>query len=260
MTAAIITMLLAGFLSGVGLMIASKKFFVEKDPRIEEVTELLPAANCGACGFPGCSALAESIVKGKSATNACPVINSENAKAIAVLLGVEASVVIKKVARVRCKGGKSEAVEKYEYYGNLDCHNIHILSGGNKSCSYGCLGEGSCVKVCAFDAIKMNSNKIPVVDVKKCTACGLCVKACPREIICLTPQDKHYVVACLSKDRGAEVKRNCSVGCIGCRLCEKNCPVEAINIKDFLAEIDPKLCINCGKCKEVCPTKSICRF
>ncbi|WP_265821102.1 RnfABCDGE type electron transport complex subunit B [Geovibrio ferrireducens] len=260
MTSAILTMLSTGFVAGFGLMIASKKFHVEKDPRIEQVVNLLPAANCGGCGFPGCGALAESIVKGKSAPNSCPVLGAESAAEIAALLGIELGSSVRKVARVRCKGGRAEAPEKYDYYGPRDCHSVNLLSGGNKLCSYGCLGEGSCVKACGFDAMYMDENRLPVIVEEKCTSCGMCVKACPRSIITIIEQDKPFVVTCMSKDKGGDVKKACSVGCIGCKLCVKNCPVTAIQVENFLAVIDPDICINCGKCEEVCPTKAIKKF
>jgi Na+-translocating ferredoxin:NAD+ oxidoreductase RNF subunit RnfB len=260
MISALLTMLVTGFVAGLGLMIASKKFHVEKDSRIEGVTDLLPAANCGGCGFPGCGALAESIVAGKSAPNSCPVLGTEGARKIAELLGIDFGGSVRKVARVRCRGGSEQAPEKYDYYGPRDCHSINMLAGGNKLCAYGCLGEGSCVKACGFDAMYMNENRLPIVIEEKCTSCGLCVKACPRNIITIVPQDKPFVVTCVSKDKGGDVKKNCSVGCIGCRLCAKNCPVSAITVENFLAVINPGLCINCGKCEEVCPTSAINKF
>ncbi|WP_022850250.1 RnfABCDGE type electron transport complex subunit B [Limisalsivibrio acetivorans] len=260
MTAAVLTMLATGFAAGFGLMVASKKFHVDKDPRIEGINELLPAANCGGCGFPGCGALAESIVAGNSGPDSCPVGGSELAEQIADYLGMEFGGGVKKVARVKCRGGSDKAPEKYDYYGPRDCHSIAMLAGGNKLCSFGCLGEGSCVKACGFDAMRMGEDRIPIIDPVMCTSCGMCVKACPRALIELIPEDKPFVVTCMSKDKGPEVKKNCTVGCIGCRLCAKNCPVGAIEVDSFLAKIDPETCINCGKCEEVCPTNAILKF
>ncbi|AEI15096.1 electron transport complex, RnfABCDGE type, B subunit [Flexistipes sinusarabici DSM 4947] len=246
-----------GFVAGLGLFIASKKFAVEKDPKIEEVDELLPGANCGACGLPGCSSLAEAIVKGDVLPSACPVADNESVGKIAELLGIEAGTNVKHVARVKCNGGCHNSPEKYKYYGPGDCHSITMLAGGNKECIYGCVGGGSCVKACAFNAMEMGEDKIPRIFEDKCTACGMCVKACPRDIIELMPIENKFVVNCCSKDKGPETKKACSVGCIACRLCAKNCPVDAITVENNLAKIDPEICTNCGKCEEVCPMKTI---
>lgn len=257
---AVVTLGATGFVAGLGLFFASKKFAVEKDPKIAEVNEILPGANCGGCGFPGCSALAEAIVKGKVASTSCPVGGAELAEKIAKILGVEVGSTVKKVARVRCRGGSDKCPEKYEYYGPSDCHSITLLSGGIKQCIYGCVGGGSCVKACSFNAMYMGADKIPVVLEDKCTACGMCVKACPRSLIELLPEDKKFVVSCRSMDKGADTKKACSVGCIGCRLCIKNCPENAIDMDGNVAKINPEKCINCGKCEEVCPTKAINRY
>ncbi|MGA1847055.1 RnfABCDGE type electron transport complex subunit B [Deferribacter abyssi] len=260
MIEAIIVVGASGFAAGFGLLLASKKFSVEKDPRIEDVNELLPGANCGGCGYPGCSALAEAIVSGDTPPTACPVGGAELAEKIGELLGLEVGTTVKKVAKIKCKGGHNECPSKYDYYGPLDCHAIVLLGGGNKGCIYGCVGGGSCVKACNFDALKMGENGIPVVDEDKCTACGLCVKACPRNLIELIDVEKRYLVTCSSKDKGVETKKVCSVGCIACRLCAKNCPVDAIMVENNVAFIQPEKCTNCGKCEEVCPTKAIVRL
>jgi len=227
MITSIIVLGSTGFVAGLGLFIASKKFAVEKDPKIEEVNELLPGANCGACGLPGCSSLAEAIVNGDVLPSACPVADDESLGKIAELLGIEAGSKVKNVARVKCNGGCHNSPEKYKYYGPGDCHSITMLVGGNKECIYGCVGGGSCVK------------------------------ACPRDIIELMPAENKFVVNCCSKDKGPETKKACSVGCIACRLCAKNCPVDAITVENNLAKIDPEICTNCGKCEEVCPMKTI---
>lgn len=260
MVEAIIVVGASGFVAGFGLLLASKKFSVEKDPLIEEINELLPGANCGGCGFPGCSGLAEAIAKKEAPPTACPVGGDETAQKIASLLGIEVSVGVRKVAKIKCRGGHQECPTKYDYYGPKDCHAIVMLAGGNKGCIYGCVGGGSCVKACGFDALKMGENGIPVVDEDKCTACGMCVKACPRGLIELLDVDKKFLVACSSKDKGAETKKVCSVGCIACRLCVKNCPENTITIENNVAYIHPEKCANCGKCEEVCPTKAIVKL
>jgi len=260
MIEAVVVVGLSSFVAGFGLYAASKKFSVEKDPRIEEVNEILPGANCGGCGYPGCSALAEAIVKGDAPASACPVGGAELAEKIGKLLGLEVDASVRKVAKIKCHGDKEKCPPKYEYYGPADCHAIVLLGGGNKGCIYGCVGGGSCVKACNFDALKMGDNGIPVVDEKKCTACGLCVKACPRNLIELIDVEKRFIVSCSSKDKGVETKKVCSVGCIGCRLCAKNCPADAITVENNLAYIHAEKCINCGKCEEVCPTKAIIKL
>lgn len=260
MISAVVTMGLTGFIAGLGLMIASKKFHVDKDPRIEGVNELLPAANCGGCGYPGCSALAVAIVEGREAPHACPVGGKELAVNIAKYLGVELAKTSRKVARVKCKGGVENSPEKYDYFGPKDCNSIVLLAGGNKLCTFGCVGEGSCVKSCAFDAMKMGKDKIPVIFPEKCTSCGMCVKACPRNLITLIPEKKPVVVTCMSKDKGGEARKCCKVACIGCSACVKKCPVGAINVENFLAKIDSDLCVDCKECVAVCPTKAISDF
>ncbi|MGE4319114.1 MAG: RnfABCDGE type electron transport complex subunit B [Deferribacterales bacterium] len=254
---AVMTLSVTGFIAGLGLMYASKKFHVEKDERIAEVNGMLPGANCGGCGYPGCMALAEAIVKGKAPVNACPVCSKEETKGIASYLGLSVSSSVRRVARVRCNGGCENGIEKYNYYGPRDCHSVVMLGGGNKVCTYACVGEGSCVKSCAFGAMRMGKDKIPVITPEKCTACGACVKACPRDLITLLPEDKPIVVICRSKDKGPDVKKACKVGCIGCKMCEKKCPVGAIDVDSFLAVIDPSVCTVCGICVEVCPTHAI---
>jgi len=260
MIAAIITMAATGFVAGLGLMYASQKFKVVKDERIEKINEMLPAANCGGCGYPGCMALAEAIVAGKASPDACPVGGKQLAKDIASYMGMEVSAGAKKVARVCCNGGTENGVEKYEYYGPRDCNSVTLLAGGQKLCTYACVGEGSCIKSCAFDAMYMGKDGIPRIVPDKCTSCGKCVAACPRKLIKLIPEDKPFIVSCMSKDKGPDVKKACKVGCIGCKMCEKKCPVGAIDVDSFLAVIDPAPCISCGECEQVCPTGAIRNF
>ncbi|MEF3255436.1 MAG: RnfABCDGE type electron transport complex subunit B [Deferribacterales bacterium] len=260
MLESVIVLGIAGTVAGAGLLIASKKFSVEKDPRIEKVLELLPSANCGGCGYPGCAALAEAMVKGEAKIDACPVGGSDTVKAIAEFLGIEYLTTIKKVAKVRCNGTKENCDEKYIYNGPGDCHSITLLAGGIKKCTYGCVGGGSCVTACKFDAIYIGSGGIPIVDDEKCTACGMCVKACPRNLIEILPVDKKFLVKCRSLDKGVDAKNFCKTACIACKLCQKNCPVDAITVDNNVAYINADKCINCGKCEEVCPTKAIVKY
>ena len=245
-----------GVIFGLGLALAARKLAVEEDPRIDEVEALLPGANCGACGHPGCRGMAEAVVNGSAAVNGCPV--NKDATPIAKVMGVEFTAPQKRlVAKVRCGGGKAEAKERFTYAGVWDCVAAQQILGGPKVCEFGCLGEGTCASVCPFDAITMSENGLPVVDEEKCTACGICVKSCPRQLIALLPAGDPVTVLCLNKNKGPEVRQACQVGCIGCGLCVKQCRQNAITVTDYLASIDPELCTACGACIAKCPTKAI---
>lgn len=244
-----------GIVIGVLLGIAGKKFAVEVDEKEVAVRELLPGSNCGGCGYAGCDALAAAIAKGEAPANACPVGGAAVAGKVADVLGVEVET-IKKVAYVKCAGNCEKAGIKYEYSGTMSCKDAAFVSGGPKGCSYGCMGYGSCVKVCEYGAITIEDG-IAVVDRDKCVACGKCVKECPKGLIEIIPYDSKYHVSCSSKEKGVAVGKVCSTGCIGCSLCAKACPKEAIQINDFLAKIDYDLCVNCGLCAKKCPKKII---
>ncbi len=241
---------------GVLLSIASNIFEVQVDPKISEVRHALPGANCGACGFPGCDGLANAIVAGKAPTNACSVGGNPVAELVAEIMGVAAQSVDKNVATVLCQGDCDKAKDKFVYSGIQDCRAATVLHSGQKSCSYGCVGCGTCFDVCEFDAIRM-INGVAFIDKDKCTACMKCIEVCPKHIIELVPYDNEYVVKCMSKDTGKEVRQKCSIGCIGCQICVKNCPTDAFSFENNLARINYELCINCGICEEKCPTKSI---
>ena len=246
-----------GLFIGLFLGIAGIKFKVEVDEREEAILGVLPGNNCGGCGYPGCSGLAAAIVKGEAPVNACPVGGEDVAKKVAAIMGVEAGDSVKMVAFVKCQGDCDKAKVDYEYTGAEDCAMLSFVpNGGPKSCNYGCLGYGSCVKACPFDAIHV-VNGIAVVDKEACKACGKCVAACPKHLIELIPYDAKYVVACSSKEKGPVTMKECTVGCIGCTLCAKNCPNEAVKIENFLSTIDQDKCEGCGICMEKCPKKSI---
>ena len=220
---AIATMGGLGLLFAGGLAIADMKLKVKENPLIEKVYEALPGANCGACGKAGCYDFAVNVVNGESKVNGCPVGGEECAQAVASIMGVEADTTVKMIPRILCHGGNSEAVKKMtSYYGPLSCSAMDIVSGGDKLCFYGCLGGGDCVEACPFDAMYMNDNGIPEVIEELCTACTMCVQACPRDIIEMHPIDRNVFVFCKNHDDPKTSKNVCSVACLGCGICARN--------------------------------------
>lgn len=245
-----------GLIFGAILAYASKKFAVEVDERVESILEVLPGANCGGCGFPGCGGLASAIVEGNAPVNGCPVGGSECAAKIGEIMGVSSEAGEKKVANIICSGNCSVSKEKYLYEGINDCRAASALNGGSKDCKYGCLGLGTCVSVCKFDAIKLIDG-VAVIDEEKCVLCGKCMDVCPKGLITEKPVKNKVFVSCNSKDFGKTVKDKCSVGCIGCGICAKSCPFDAIHVEDKIAKIDYSKCVQCMICVEKCPTKAI---
>lgn len=246
-----------GLFIGVFLGVAGKKFAVEVDPREEAIMEVLPGNNCGGCGYAGCSGLASAIVKGEAEVGGCPVGGSPVAEKIGKIMGLEAGEQVHKVAFVKCGGSDTNAKKEYEYHGVKDCVMMNMMQdGGSKACSYGCLGEGSCVKVCPFDAIHVVDG-VAVVDKEACKACNKCVEICPKKLIELVPYDQKHLVQCSSRDKGKDVTKACSVGCIGCRMCERVCEHDAVHVTNNIAYIDTDKCTNCGACAAKCPRKII---
>lgn len=246
-----------GLLFGAGLAVASKKFAVEVNPAAEQIRESLPGANCGGCGFAGCDAYAAAVAEGRAPVNGCPVGGAKVAQVISQVMGVEVEETERMVARVACQGTFDKAKKKYLYEGLADCNAAALVSGGDKACKYGCLGLGSCVKACPFDAIHIGEGGIAQVDEEKCVACGNCVAACPKDIIQLIPASKLTMVACRAIEKGRAVRENCVIGCIACGKCEKNCKFDAIHIENNLPVIDYAKCTSCMVCREVCPTHAI---
>lgn len=252
----ILVLSILGFIFGAILAYASKKFAVEVDEKVEKIMEALPGANCGGCGFPGCSGLAVAIVEGKSEVNACPVGGAECANKIAGIMGLTAEQGEKSVAKVICKGSCITSKDKYEYEGIQDCRSANVLNSGQKSCKYGCLGFGTCREYCGFDAIEIVDG-VAIVDEEKCVMCGKCIDVCPKSIIVKKPQVQDIIVECNSKEFGKIVKEKCSVGCIGCGLCVKACKFDAIEFENKIAKINYEKCVECMQCVRKCPTKVI---
>lgn len=246
-----------GLIFGAGLAFASQKFAVEVDPKASMIRDVLPGANCGGCGYPGCDMFANEVVAGNAPVTGCPVGGADCANAIAEIMGVEAATGVRQVAKVICNGSSEYCGTKFKYDGIKDCKAATMILGGDKSCAYGCLGYGSCVTVCPFDAIYINDKGIAEVDNDKCTACGKCLEACPKDVIAYAPFNQEVVVECNNKERGGHVKKNCSVACIACGICERSCPFDAIKVENNIAAIDYDKCTECLVCVEKCPTKAI---
>ncbi|MBQ8636921.1 MAG: Fe-S cluster domain-containing protein [Clostridia bacterium] len=245
-----------GLLFGCLLAFASIIFKVNKDTRIEMIEEILPGANCGACGYAGCSAYATAVVEDNAPVSSCSVGKDAVAKKIATIMGKKAEKVEPKVARVMCAGKCGIAEDKYKYVGIQSCSAAAKLAGGAKTCPNGCLGLGTCISVCKFDAIYIKGG-IARIDETKCKACGMCLNACPKGLITLVPVSNKVWVPCNNTEKGANTNKYCKTGCIACRICEKNCPVEAISVIDNHAVVDYSKCVSCGVCADKCPKKLI---
>lgn len=244
-----------GLIFGVVLSFASKKFCVKTDPRVEEILQRLPGANCGACGKAGCIGFTEALVHGDCAPDACPVASEENREEIDEILGIAAEKKVKRVAVMHC-GGANKVKNKFNYQGLKTCHAANLVFGGPKECIWACLGYDDCAQACPFDAITMKGG-LPVIDVEKCKSCGICAKACPKDLFTINPVTKNVHVLCKSQDIGKLTNNICKVGCIGCMLCQKKCQFDAIHIINNCAVIDYEKCTACGECIIACPQKTI---
>jgi len=220
------------------LILANRKLYVWEDPRIDKVEEMLPHANCGACGFPGCRPFAEALVKGDVLPGKCTVSTEDGRKAIATYLGVDAGAEERRVARLACAGGTNVARNRAQYQGVESCRAASLISGGGNGCFWGCLGHGDCEAVCDFDAITMDAHSLPVVDEDKCTACGDCVEICPKDLFSLQPVSNRLWVACRNLEAGDEILEECQVGCTACGKCAMDAPGDLIEIRNNLPVIN----------------------
>lgn len=258
----IITLVSIGVITAVILYLVAQKFKVYENPKIDEVEEALPGANCGGCGFPGCRGMAEALVNTEDISKLfCPVGGNDTMAKVAKILGKEVIAKDPLVAVVRCNGNFENRKRTNQYDGTTTCTMAASLYGGDTACEFGCLGLGDCVEACNFDAIHMDlTTGLPVVDQDNCTACGACVEACPRDIIELRrkgPKDRRIFVSCVNQDKGAVAMKACKTACIGCGKCFNVCAFDAITIENNLAYIDHEKCKLCRKCVAVCPTGAI---
>ena len=257
----IIVMTGVGLVFGFILAIANKKFSIEVDPKIHEVEDILPKGQCGACGFAGCAAYADAVVSNPDvAPNLCVPGKEAVAKMVAEITGKAAASVEPKVAHIKCSGSIDKSSLSYKYKGVKDCFAANLLQGGPKDCKFGCIGFGTCVQNCPFDAMTLGENGLPIVDTDMCTGCGSCAAVCPKKVIEMISPNAPVKVNCNSNDKGAAARKFCSVSCLGCGICKKNCNFGAITIENNLAIVDTSICTSeCTEatCTAKCPTGAI---
>ena len=251
-----------GVIAAVVLYFVAKKFHVYENPKIAEIEELLPGANCGGCGMSGCHAFAKACAETDSLDGFnCTGAGKDIMEKISVIVGLEAKAGVRRVAVMKCHGGCEERQVVNNYDGVDSCAMEGTLYQGETDCNYGCLGRGDCVASCIFDALHIDHESgIAVVDIDKCTGCGKCVKTCPRHLLELVPvePDKPIVwVACMNHDKGALAMKECTLSCIGCGKCKRVCNHDAVTVDDFVAHINPEKCVGCGECEGACPRSSI---
>lgn len=256
---AVIIVAITGLILGIILSVASVVMAVPVDETAEEIEGVLAGANCGACGYSGCSGYASALSKGECTnTTLCAPGGADTAEAVASILGVAAGPLKPQTAMVMCKGGKEECGTTMEYHGDMSCKTAAQLYAGGKACTFGCLGLGDCEKACPYDSIHVNENGVAEVNPETCRACKICIETCPKGIIDLVPlYHQEAVVFCSNHDKGGVTRKACKVGCIGCMKCQKACQHDAVHVKNFLASVDQDKCVGCGDCIKGCPTKCI---
>lgn len=248
---AVIWFAVLGLGLGIVLALASRLLAVKTDERVEKIKNVLPGANCGGCGYAGCVALAQAVVDGKAEPGVCNAAENKTLETISEIMGASTVKKAKLRAQVLCRGHCDSSKKKYVYEGAPDCVSAVRLGGGDRECPVGCLGLGSCVSACKFDAIEIIDG-VAHIDSEKCRGCGVCTSVCPKGIIELVPCNAVCWVGCSAVEKGITVRKYCDNGCISCKLCEKNCEFGAIKVNGFGAKIDYELCTGCGKCVEVC--------
>ncbi len=247
-----------GLLLGLGLAFASRLFLVRKDERVGEVEAALPGLSCGACGFAGCAAYAGAVVGGEAGVDLCTPGGADTARRLAEIMGVEVTVEFqRRVTQVHCRAGRDRAKVAFDYSGIRDCNALHALYGGDKVCKHGCLTMGSCIRVCPVDAIAYDAEGLVWVNKELCIACGKCVEVCPTGVMRWVPYEADWVVVCNSTDKGALVRKYCTVGCIACKICEKKSPDGGYKVEDNLSRIDYAAQGDRSAGAEACPTHCI---
>ncbi len=247
-----------GLVFGVFIALANAKLWVWEDPRIDAVSSMLPQANCGACGLPGCRAFAEQAVSGTVTPAQCTVSGEAAREAIANFLGVDAGEERKRVARLLCAGGSDVATQQAEYRGLPTCSAAASVAGGGKGCAWGCLGLADCEHACTFGAIKMTETGLPTVDVALCTACGDCVEACPKGLFTILPLDGHLFVQCKNLVQGDDALDNCKAACTTCGKCVMDAAEGLISVASGVAVVDyDKIALEAPAAAQRCPTGAI---
>lgn len=253
----IIVALAIGFFLGLLLGLFKKLFAVKVDPKIQQVRDLLSGANCGGCGYAGCDAFAEAVVNGEAAPGGCVAGGASTAEQVAAVMGGTSEATAKKIAFIACKGDSNCAKDKGVYNGVKTCKGAQLVMNGTKKCAFGCIGFGDCVSACPFDALKMDTNGLPVIDKEKCVACGNCIKACPKKLIKLVEAEtKGPLAKCSNKsDNKPQIRKDCTAGCFKCGMCARKCTAGAVDISSGIPVIDYEKCTACGECIKACPDK-----
>lgn len=253
----VITALAIGFALGLLLGLFKKIFAVTVDPKVQEVRDALSGANCGGCGYAGCDAFAEAVVKGEAPADGCVAGGAAVAEKVASVMGVSAGSSVPKIAFVACAGTKECAVSKGQYEGVQTCAAAQLAMSGTKKCAFGCIGFGDCEAACPFGAITMTKEGLPHVNVEKCVGCGKCAKTCPKHLFVLMDKNTSGAFARCSNhsENKAQIRKDCTAGCFKCGLCAKKCPVGCIDVSSGIPKIDYAQCVSCGECVKACPDK-----